>query len=147
MKAVSLIPHLWILPILTVPFVVATIVLWVKQRGCKDYLVQSRYRFHALVSGCLALTTAAASVAYLSPFDSKFYYRYEITGTVDDVTNTIGSDSRSTPVVTLSGYDEPILMSNPRIVSLKGETVTLLCTYEWVPYGLDITNCEIAAIG
>lgn len=93
---------------------------------------------------------AIVYVLMLIPFDSKYHVYFKLSGTVESVTNTLdgGGDGERTltPVVKLSGYSDPIQMDNPRIVTLKGREVDLICSYDWVWQGLDVTNCNIREI-
>ena len=139
MEAVALIPHIWILPVVTAVFVVITLLcifLWKNAGG-------------TFFAGAISVIFVITFVVALIPFNGKYHHFYELSGTVLEVTNTISEGSgelTSTPVITLSGYDDPILSDTVRVNSLVGEDVTLICTYSWVPYGLDVTKCDLLSI-
>lgn len=99
--------------------------------------------------GCAALM-AAISVFLFMPYDLKFYNYYSIKGAVTVETNkfTEGTgDLGYAPVIRVEGYEDLIVMDSARIMALDGKEVDLLCTYGWVPYGMDVTYCQIKSIG
>lgn len=98
-----------------------------------------------ICSGVLALVW----VGTLIPFDSKYHVVYKLEGRVESVTNDLdqGSGQRTRiPIVTLSDHDEPIFVTDSRIVGQKGKDVKLTCTLVWSPYAMDAAKCDLAEI-
>jgi type IV secretory pathway TrbD component len=88
-------------------------------------------------------------IATLIPFDPKYHVVYKLEGRVESVTNILdeGSGQRTTiPIVSLSGYDNPIYVTDSRIVGQKGKDVSLTCTIAWSPYAMDATKCDLKEI-
>lgn len=150
LEVVALQPQFWIIPTLAIiPTILGCVVFLVLGRRDNGYDVfgwQMTGGITLAVGLIFGLVWAGISI----PFDSKYHVLYKISGTVESVTNTLesgGDGERSmTPVVNLSGYSDPIEMDNPRIVTLKGREVELVCSLQWVYEGMDITHCNIAAI-
>jgi hypothetical protein len=142
-------PQFWIVPLIGAVLALLGF-LWFfvfEERFGRGY---GGYQITAIAFWAFSAIFAIISIVQLVPFDSKYHVLFKLSGTVESVTNTLdgGGDGErtTTPVVKLSGYSDPIQMDNPRIVTLKGKEVDLVCSYKWVWQGLDITNCNIREI-
>lgn len=146
---IAVLPHLWIVPLaaLALGLVGASLILFTKR---DTYLnMMGGWQVIGVCVSILAGLTALAWIIFLIPFQSKYHVLYTVDGTVESVTNafTSGSgDITSRPVVRLNTLDRAVAVTDPRIMDLAGEQVTLLCSLEWVPYGMDRVNCSIADI-
>jgi hypothetical protein len=147
LEPIAILPQLWAFPIVAgFLILLGALLITVGFRSAYD---GEGWFVTGWSSAFLGLLGMAIWVIMLIPFDAKYHQIYELEGTVEAVTNTIdGGDGELSysPVVTLSGYSDPIVMDTPRITTLEGREVTLRCTLEWDPYGLDTTNCGLAAI-
>ena len=100
--------------------------------------------------GCIAAVCAVImaliTAMFLWPFGSRFWYNYEATGHVTNVSNVIteaSGDLTRQPVVTLDTLDRPVVIDDPRAVSLEGKDVTLRCQIEWHYQAADSYSCKI----
>jgi len=88
----------------------------------------------------VALITLGAIMLFLklAPFDSKYYFEFEESGVVKEVSLAPGSelfDPDPTFVVSLEELDESFVSRDPRFRSVvPGDTVTVTCFHEWNPY-------------
>ena len=82
----------------------------------------------------------------LFPLQPRYWQAYSITGEVLAVSNVItesSGDLTRQPVVTLDGFDRPLLVDDPRITTLEGQTVTLRCIPSWHYQAADTWGCSI----
>lgn len=147
LEVIALQPQFWIIPaIFGVLILLGVLFFWIERRIDGD----GGFFATGIAASAIGLISMIVWACLLIPFDSKYHVMYKLSGTVESVTNTLdgGGDGERTmtPVVKLSGYEDPIEMDNPRIVTLKGREVELVCTMQWVYQGLDITHCNIAKI-
>lgn len=81
------------------------------------------------------------------PFDGKYYPLYSVSGTVETISNGFvdgsGDSTFLSYVVTLEGDERPYLIDDPRITTLDGQEIELLCTIGWVYQGADKWTCDI----
>ena len=102
------------------------------------------------ISMCIVAVMSGIVLAVTSfPYQSKYYSMYEISGEVTHVSNSLSEDGGELTrkvIVVLEDYYEPIIMDNPRGVVLENVDVTLVCSYEFVQYGMDNTNCDLKSI-
>lgn len=142
-------PHLWIVPAvaLVVAAVGVPLIVFTKRDEYLD-MMGGWQIVGSLVTGLGGLL-AVAWLVMLIPFQSQYHVLYQVEGTVESVTNAFESgsgDLTSSPVVRLDTLDRAAVVSDPRIMDLVDQEVTLLCSVEWVPYGLDRLDCSIASI-
>jgi hypothetical protein len=103
----------------------------------------------AIVTGAIAVLIGVVQIIIAIPYDVKYMSWFTTSGVVERVDNRTlsadGSDITQNYVVTLEGNDLPFAMYDPRIVSLEGEYVTLLCGVSWNSYGnaADSWSCDI----
>jgi len=133
-----------------------------KARWDADYKDRPRYSYYpdssegapvwwvtAVIAAGIGLLVAIAQVLMMIPYDAKYWSWYEVTGTVEEITNrtlVLGEDDITQDfIVHVTGSDLPLRMNDPRITSLEGETVTLLCGVSWESYGeaADKWSCDI----
>lgn len=148
LEVIAIQPHLWILPLVAGVLILLG-ALWFF--GFEDWFGYGNggWAITGVAFWILALAPTIIWIISLIPFDSKYHVLYKLEGKVESVSNTFEGGSgkmTSKPVIQLSGYDEPIQMDNPRIVTLEGHEVTLTCYYSWEMYGLDITKCDLSGI-
>lgn len=166
LHVVAVLPHIWIVPVVAVLLGVGA---WLLRRLAERQAVKANEKwarkyphsshddkwhdtgaaiFFMLVAAFAgALTTA--SIVMAIPFQAKYLVFYHVDGTVQSVTNAFESgsgDITSSPVVRLDTLDRAAVVSDPRVMDLVDKQVTLLCSLEWVPYGMDRLNCSIADI-
>jgi hypothetical protein len=80
------------------------------------------------------------------PWDARYWTWYVVDGHVDAVSNTLrdaSGDLTTTPVVTVDGLDRPVVVSDPRIVTMAGHDVTLSCKPTWHFRAADSYTCRI----
>lgn len=80
------------------------------------------------------------------PYQTKYLSWYSTTATVETVSNVVSDASgefTSTPVVTLSTLDEPVTVSNERIVTMIGDEATFRCKPTWHHLAPDTWHCVI----
>ena len=102
-----------------------------------------------LVGGIAALMGGIFLFAILVPFNPTYWDDYRVEGHVTSVSNTWtedGGDLARTPVVTLDTVDRPLVIDDPRAVTLDGHDVTLTCTIDWHYRRADAYTCRIADI-
>lgn len=148
LEVVAVQPQFWIIPVICIgALLLGCLFVFVLERV---FYGSGGWEIGGGVFWIIGLIMAVVWGGISIPFDSKYHVMYKLSGTVDSVTNTLdsgGNGNRTlTPVVNLSGYPDPIQMSDSRIVTLKGHPVELICTIGWVYQGLDVTHCNIAAI-
>lgn len=86
----------------------------------------------------------------LMPYDGKFHHYYEVSGTVTDVSNVLSEangDLTRQPVVTLDTVERPLVIDDPRAVSLLNRDVILRCSVEWNYQAADSYSCRIVDFG
>jgi len=127
---------------------VVAVVLWVIHRRSSYYsdgLIISTTMF-SLVAGVAGLVW----VLMLWPYSTEYHKLYKVEGTVETVTNKMveasGEFSEHT-VLTLDTVDRPVLMSDPRGVTLEGRDVELTCRMQWHYKAQDTYHCAIYSIG
>lgn len=104
----------------------------------------------ALLVGALAAVAAIIWVVVAIPFNPAYWQDYRVEGEVLTVSNTWaddGGDMARVPVVTLDTVDRPLVIDDPRAVTLQGEQVTLTCSIGWHFRAADTYSCRIAQIG
>lgn len=156
---IAVIPHLWILPVASASAVALGFLWWFgfaewfpgeySRKYPDERFPWSGWSIVAIVWWSVAGVILIAWTAALIPFQSQYHVLYHVEGTVESVTNAFESgsgDLTSSPVVRLDTLDRAAVVSDPRIMDLVDQEVTLLCSIEWVPYGLDRLNCSIASI-
>jgi hypothetical protein len=83
----------------------------------------------------------------LIPFNSKYWYFYELKGEVTSISNVFQADDSelvSDAVVTVEGFDTPFIVDDPRILLYEGQELSFRCDWGWVPGGEDQLGCLIA---
>ncbi len=87
-----------------------------------------------------------ALVVMLWPFDGRFWANYRVEGHVTNVSNVIteaSGDLTRQPVVTLEGLERPVVIDDPRAVSLEDADVILRCRIQWNYQAADSYSCRI----
>lgn len=135
-----------------VAFLIAAVVLWRKwSKSRQDSDDEFAYGIGGIISSVGTVVTAFALILSLVPFNAKYYDLYSVSGTISEVSNTFesgsGNSTTATFVVTFDGDNRPYVLTDPRIVSLDGSEVELLCTSSWVYQAADKWNCEIRDAG
>lgn len=166
LRVIAVLPHIWIVPVVAVLLGVATVFvrkLADRQAVAENAKWAKRYpssshdeKWSSTGAGIFVFLLAVfagmgvlASILLAIPFQSKYLVYYNVDGTVLSVTNAFDSgsgDITSSPVVRLDSLDHGVVVSDPRVMDLVGEEVTLLCSIEWVPYAADRLNCSIASV-
>lgn len=97
--------------------------------------------------GMVAVFVGIGWFAAAFPFDSKYYPLYSVSGKIETISNGFvdgsGDSTFLSYVVTLEGDDRPYRIDDPRITTLDGKDVELLCTIGWVYQGADKWSCDI----
>lgn len=141
MSFVAVLPHLWILGVISIVAASAAVWLWFLYRKYRG-----EYDLGAWAVTVVASMLVSGTLIALLPMSPRYWNFYDIHGKVEKITNAITTDDNGyarIPVVTLEGFSLPVVVDDPRILTLKGKNVDLLCTVEWVPYGADRYNCGI----
>ena len=126
--------------------IVATAILAIHARRLRS----EGWYIAAGLTGFMALTGTVLWVVAAIPFNPLYWQDYRVTGTVLSVSNTWtedGGDMARTPVATLDTVDRPLVIDDPRAVTLQGEQVTLTCAIDWNFRAADTYVCRIAQIG
>jgi hypothetical protein len=151
LEIIGLQPHYWVVPVVGGSFLVLGFLLF----GLKRWLYQDQWyggeawtvgSWFAWVIGILILI---ACIFIYMPFNSKYWYNYKLSGTVESVTNKLENGNAKftgSPIIKLSGYSEPIIMNDSRILTLEGREVDLTCSIKWAYEGLDATACSVRMI-
>lgn len=148
MEVIAILPHLWIIPTVTLGLVLicaAIAVLGVKFGDGYDWGIAAP--MGTIFGAMVVLVGGIMWAVMLIPYDSKYHVYYSVEGTVEDVTRTFEDGTgelTGLPVVTLSTLDEPIIVNQSRIYSYVGEDVKFTCSLSWVAYGQDYLDCFIA---
>lgn len=106
--------------------------------------------FAAIVAGCVGIIPLVLFLVYAIPFNPTYWDDYRVDGRITSVSNTWtedGGDMARTPVVTLDTVDRPLVIDDPRAITLDGYDVTLTCTIDWHYRAADAYTCRIAAMG
>lgn len=101
-------------------------------------------------AGCFGIIALVPFLLFAVPFNPAYWDDYRVEGRVTSVSNTWtedGGDLARTPVVTLDTVDRPLVIDDPRAITLDGHDVTLTCTIDWHYRAADAYTCRIAAIG
>lgn len=80
------------------------------------------------------------------PYDGKYQHYYSVEGTVEKVSNVLAeADGTLTrqPVIELDNVERPLVVDDPRAVTLEKEDVTLRCVIEWHYKAADTYQCKI----
>jgi hypothetical protein len=96
------------------------------------------------------LVCAVTWAFMMIPYDGKYQHYYEVQGHVDSVSNVLSDadgDLTRQPVLMIAGIDQPIVVDDPRAVSLQDRDVTLRCTVGWHYNAADTYECKIANYG
>lgn len=104
----------------------------------------------AIFAGGFGLFMLIPVLAFAIPFNPVYWDDYRVEGRVTSVSNTWtedGGDLARTPVVTLDTVDRPLVIDDPRAITLDGYDVTLTCTIDWHYRAADAYTCRIAYIG
>lgn len=129
--------------------VVITALLWLGFRKAKWY-DEDMWGFPAILSTAFTVIIGLVLMVALFPYSTEYYKVYRVSGTVEKVTNKMveasGEFSEST-VLTLDTVDRPVVMSDPRGVTLEGKQVDLTCSIKWHYQAQDTYHCEIYSIG
>ncbi len=152
-------PHLWIVPLAAVLSGGFGFLWWFgfarwfpgeySRKYPDERFPWSGWSIVAIIWWVVAGLVFVAYAAMLIPFQSRYHVLYHVDGTVQSVSNTFESGSgaiTSSPVVRLDTLDRAAVVSDPRVLDLVDQDVTLLCSIGWVPYGMDRLNCSIADI-
>ena len=105
--------------------------------------------FMLLVGGISALMGGIFLLSILVPFNPTYWDDYRVEGSVTSVSNTWtedGGNIAGVPVVTLDTIDRPLVINDPRAITLEGHDVTLICTIDWHYRAADAYACRIANI-
>jgi hypothetical protein len=84
------------------------------------------------------------------PFQSRYWTWYEVPAHIESVSNTIrdaDGDLTTQPVVEVPGLDRPVVVNDPRIVTLVGQDITLACKPSWHYHAADTYSCRIYDLG
>lgn len=129
--------------------VVITVLLWLGFRK-SDVFDGDPWLMGALFSAAFTVIIGIGLAVLLWPYSTEYYKVYRVSGTVEKVTNKMveasGEFSEST-VLTLDTVDRPVVMSDPRGVTLEGKQVDLTCSINWHYMAQDTYHCEIYSIG
>lgn len=95
--------------------------------------------------GTIAVVGLFMMLFVLFPYQPKYWQVYSITGHVTNVTNQFSSGNGDLTVgdyaVTFDTLGTQVAVDDPRIVTMQGADVRVICTEEWVPYGTGRFNC------
>lgn len=96
------------------------------------------------VTGVLIMGIAWAIAPF--PYNSKYWPLYEVSGTIESISNGVAEGDDLTYrvyVVELEGDPRPYLVDDARITALQGQDVSLKCQIEWVYEAADQWHCDI----
>lgn len=144
-----------IAPLLIVIFgVVPTVVLYARWKsfGSPRYILDDGqgYLFFARVMAGLTAVALVVMVLALIPFQSRYWKWYAVPAHVTAVSNTLrdaSGDLTTTPVVTAQGIAQPLIVDDPRIVTMTGHDITLSCSPQWHYRAADTIYCRIYSLG
>lgn len=132
------------------PIVVALIAITIVLAVTAWWRQSEGWAYTAGSVGVVALIGVIFWVAAAVPFTPRYWQDYRVTGTILSVSNTWtedGGDMARTPVVTLDTVDRPLVIDDPRAITLEGQPVTLTCAIDWNFRAADTYVCRIAQIG
>lgn len=100
----------------------------------------------AAIAGGVLLIVGAVTIMICVPFDSRYYNFYVEKGTVGEVVSTValGDDTVSNDF-TFSLENDPrrFTITDPRIKTLQGQPVELLCSVGWNYQLADSWSCNL----
>ena len=129
--------------------VVITALLWLGFKKA-DYYDEDLWGVPAVVSSAFTVIIGLVLAFLLFPYSSEYHHLYRVSGTVEKVTNKMieaSGEFSNTTVLTLDTVDRPVVMSDPRGVTLEGLDVDLTCSIKWHYMAQDTYHCEIYSIG
>lgn len=133
---------MWVLVVLLVPAIVAALWWWVNRN---DSWSDADIGFWVF-GGLWVLVAFGALATWLIIPDAN-RDNYAVSGTVTDVSNTFTTGSGNVT----SGYafhlntvNGTLWSTDDRMIAMKGKTIDLICTLEWVPNAGDYYNCRPA---
>lgn len=124
-------------------------VKWLRARAEQRYSADE-WGFGAAVTAAVAVICLVFWVVVALPFSPVYWQDYRVAGEVLSVSNTWtddGGDMARIPVVTLDTVDRPLVIDDPRAVTLEGQRVVLTCSVGWHFRAADTFSCRIAQIG
>lgn len=140
---------LLVLGYVALALLVITSLLWLGFRKAKWY-DEDMWGFPAILSTAFTVIIGLVLMVALFPYSSEYHHLYRVSGNVETVTNKMveasGEFSKHT-VLTLDTVDRPVVMSDPRGVTLEGKQVDLTCSIKWHYQAQDTYHCEIYSIG
>lgn len=141
-----LIPGIVAIILLAVAGVCAWFSVWQYRKEIKVYWLDGAWSYLTIIFGALAGVITVIMLFVLVPYQPKYWQVYSVSGHVESVSNTFvqggGDLSIGDFAVKLDSLANPVVVSNSRILTMKGDTVRMLCTEEWVPYGTVQINCD-----
>jgi len=129
--------------------VVITALLWLGFKKA-DVFDDDPWLMGAILSTVATVITGIVLAVSLWPYSTEYYKVYRVSGTVEKVTNKMveaSGEFSNTTVLTLDTVDRPVVMSDPRGVTLEGLDVDLTCSIKWHYQAQDTYHCEIYSIG
>jgi len=118
-------------------------------KGKAYYAYTEPWAWISGIAGVLAILIGIIQALMMIPYDVKYWSWYTTSGTVSEITNrtldVTDDDITQQFIVHLAGVETPFYMTDPRITSLEGKDVTLLCGVSWVDFGhaADRWRCDI----
>lgn len=139
--------------LLVVVLVLGALTWWLVRRFKRadtDADVAECFAAGAIFSAVLTVTILVVLLVVAFPWRPAYWKVYRVETTVLSVSNVISEasgDLTRTPVLEIEGVDRPVVMEDPRAVSLEGKDVTLTCRISWNYQAADTYSCDIYAIG
>lgn len=106
--------------------------------------------FLVIFGGICGAIAVVVWFVMLIPFDGKYHHVYRVEGTVTSVSNVLSEasgDLTRQPVITLDSMTYPLVVDDPRAVTLDGRDVTLRCEVDWNYQAADSYVCRIISYG
>jgi len=143
--------HLIIVPLVFAALLAATIFFHSKARkksleSGKEYTdsIHALFGFMGMVFSAIM---GIAILISLIPFQPKFWFVHSEAGTITEIDSRSASDGSNLITdfaIKLDSVEDVLISNDPRFLQVeKGDSVDLICTWEWVPYGKDIYNCQL----
>lgn len=151
-------PQFIVLPIVFFGLLILTAVIipiWIKLYRNNNYDTDSLLWISGIIGWIVPISLIFVGIGWYSaafPENPKYWHFYEVQGTISSVTNQFSDGSGALTdgdyVIKFTGSNHPYVISDDRIINLKGDNASLLCTIDWVDYGnsADYWECNIRSV-
>ena len=102
--------------------------------------------FFSVVSLVICAGAGTLTALYAIPYNPAYWNLYEVQGKVISVSGNFDSGSgkiTTEPVVVLDTVERPVMVKDPRALTLADQDVRLVCTINWNYKAADSYICQI----